>query len=181
MSKSKLTLSEEQIIAGLRKQDPKAIEYLYDNYSAAVYTVIIKIINTEEIAEEVMQEVFVKIWNTFHLYNTEKGKLFTWMASMARNLAIDKIRSKDFRNQSKNQTIDDVVYSVDKEHQSSFSSDAIGIKELVAKLKPNLKEVVDLIYFKGFTHVEAAEELDLPVGTVKTRLRAAIQLLRLYF
>lgn len=181
MSAKKIVYTEEQLIPALRNRDMKALEYLYDNYSAAIYTTIIKIVQTEEIAEEVMQEVFVKIWNTFSMYNHEKGRLFTWMVSIARNLSIDKIRSKDFKNNQKNQTIDDAVYAVDAVHQTAFNQDSIGVKELVSELQPNLRAVVDLIYFKGYTHVEAAEELSIPIGTVKTRLRSAIQVLRTYF
>jgi RNA polymerase sigma-70 factor (ECF subfamily) len=96
-------------------------------------------------------------------------------------LAIDKIRSKDFKNQGKNRELENNVTFIDEQRNTVYKPELLGIKELVETLKPDQKSIVDLIYFKGFTHVEAAEELGIPLGTVKTRLRMAIQLLRKHF
>jgi len=179
--KTQSSISEEELVERLRQRDRTALALLYDRYSGALFGVISKVIRTDETAEDVLQETFVKIWNSFPTYDASKGKLFTWMLNIARNLAIDKVRSKGFKNSKKNQNLDDVVHVVDEQQSIGFNPELIGLKELVEKLEPEYYKLVDLIYFKGYTHVEAAEELEMPLGTVKTRLRAAISMLRRHF
>lgn len=157
------------------------MEALYDMYSASLYGVIYRIVQHEEIAEDLLQDTFVKIWNSFPLYDSSKGRLFTWMVNIARNLSIDKIRSKDFRNSSKNQDLENTVNVIDDQNSTAINPDIVGVKELVQQLKPDQKSILDLIYFRGYTHVEAAEELGIPLGTVKTRMRMAIITLRKFF
>jgi len=150
-------------------------------YSSALYGVISRIITHTELAEDVLQETFVKIWQSAAHYDHTKGRLFTWMMNIARNLSIDKLRSKDFKNSLKNQDIENNVSFVDEQNKVTFNPDVLGVKQLVENLKPDLQAVLDLVYYKGFTHVEAAEKLDLPLGTVKTRIRLAIIELRRNF
>lgn len=179
--KHKISLSEEELVQALGKREKVAIEALYDMYSASLFGVISRIVINEYIAEDVLQETFVKIWNSFSSYSTEKGRLFTWMVNIARNLAIDKIRSKDFKNQNKNRELDNNVTFIDEQRNTVYKPELLGIKELVNTLKPDQKSILDLVYFKGYTHVEAADELGIPLGTIKTRLRMAIQQLRKHF
>ncbi|MDN3550354.1 RNA polymerase sigma factor [Mucilaginibacter aquaedulcis] len=179
--KHKISLTEEQLVLSLRNHEKVAIEALYDMYSASLYGVISRIVIDTAIAEDVLQETFVKIWHSFSSYSTEKGRLFTWMINIARNLAIDKIRSKDFRNQNKNQEIENNVTSIDEQNSTIYKPELMGVKDLVQTLKPEQKSIIDLVYFKGYTHVEAADELGIPLGTIKTRLRMGIQELRKHF
>jgi RNA polymerase sigma factor (sigma-70 family) len=179
--KRKISLSEEELVLALRNHEKIAIEALYDMYSSSLFGVISRIVIDTATAEDVLQETFVKIWNSFSSYSTEKGRLFTWMVNVARNLAIDKIRSKDFKNQNKNQELENNVTSIDAQRNTIYQPELLGIKDLVQKLKPEQKSILDLVYFKGYTHVEAAEELGIPLGTIKTRLRMAIQELRKHF
>lgn len=165
----------------LRNREKIAIEALYDMYSSSLYGVISRIITDTATAEDLLQETFVKIWHSFSGYSTEKGRLFTWMVNIARNLAIDKIRSKDFKNQNKNQELENNVAFIDEQKSTVYKPELLGIKELVDTLKPDQKSILDLVYFKGYTHVEAADELGVPLGTIKTRLRTAIQQLRKHF
>ena len=165
----------------MRSKDKNGADALYDMYSSSLYGVIYRIIQHEEIAEDVLQETFVKIWNSCASYDAVKGRLFTWMVNIARNLAIDKTRSKDYRNHSKTEDIENIVFSVDKGYTTSINPETLGLKDLVNKLKPEQKIILDLVYFRGFTHAEAAEELNVPLGTVKTRLRNAIITLRKVF
>lgn len=174
-------MSEEELVLSLRHREKIAVEALYDMYSASLFGVISRIINDTTIAEDVLQETFVKIWHSFSSYNTEKGRLFTWMVNIARNLAIDKIRSKDFKNQNKNQDIENNVTFIDAQRNTVYKPELMGVKNLVQTLKPEQKLIIELVYFKGYTHVEAAEELGIPLGTIKTRLRMAIQELRKHF
>ena len=165
----------------LRNREKIAIEALYDMYSSSLYGIISRIVLDTPTAEDVLQETFVKIWNSFASYSTEKGRLFTWMVNIARNLAIDKIRSKDFKNQNKNQELENNVTFIDEQRNTVYNPELLGIKELVETLKPEQKSILDLVYFKGYTHVEAADELGVPLGTIKTRLRMAIIQLRKHF
>lgn len=165
----------------LSRRERIGAEALYDMYSASLFGIISRVINDTAVAEDVLQETFVKIWNSFSSYSTEKGRLFTWMVNIARNLAIDKLRSKDFKNQSKNQELENNVTFIDEQRSTVYKPELLGIKELVATLKPEQQSILDLVYFKGYTHVEAAEELNIPLGTIKTRLRMAIQELRKHF
>jgi RNA polymerase sigma factor (sigma-70 family) len=179
--KRKISLSEEELVRALQNREKIAIEALYDMYSSSLYGVISRIVIDEATAEDVLQETFVKIWHSFSGYSTEKGRLFTWMVNIARNLAIDKIRSKDFKNQNKNQELENNVTFIDEQRNTVYNPELLGIKELVATLKPEQKLILELVYFKGYTHVEAADELGIPLGTIKTRLRMAIQQLRKHF
>lgn len=165
----------------LRNREKIAVEALYDMYSSSLYGVIVRIIIDTDTAEDVLQDTFVKIWHSFSSYSAEKGRLFTWMVNIARNLAIDKIRSKDFKNHSKNQELENNVTFIDEQRNTVYNPELLGIKDLVGTLKPDQKSILDLVYFKGYTHVEAADELGIPLGTIKTRLRTAVLQLRKHF
>ena len=179
--KTKISLTEEELVLALKNREKIAVEALYDMYSSSLYGVISRIITDTATAEDVLQETFVKIWHSFSSYSTEKGRLFTWMVNIARNLAIDKIRSKDYKNQNKNQELENNVTFIDEQRNTVYKPELMGIKDLVQTLKPDQKIILELVYFKGYTHVEAADELGIPLGTIKTRLRMAIQELRKHF
>jgi len=179
--KHKISLSEDELIRALRNREKIAMEALYDMYSASLFGVISRIVIDTATAEDVLQDTFVKIWNSFSSYSAEKGRLFTWMVNIARNLSIDKIRSKDFKNQNKNQELENNVTFIDEQRNTVYKPELLGIKDLVETLKPEQKSILDLVYFKGYTHVEAADELGVPLGTIKTRLRMAIMQLRKHF
>lgn len=171
-------MEEDQLIAGLRAQDRKTVEYLYDKYSRALYAVISRIITDKDIAEEVFHDAFIKITRKIDSYDESKGRLYTWMANICRNAAIDKTRSKEYSKSSKTNTIDDYVYGLESESGTSQLVDGIGVKELLVDLNEEQRFVIECIYFKGFTHSEISEEFDLPLGTVKSRIRAAINVLK---
>ncbi|KHJ37805.1 ECF RNA polymerase sigma factor SigL [Pedobacter glucosidilyticus] len=177
----KITLEEPALIEALQQRKAIGAEALYDMYSASLLGVIFKIVADREIAEDVLQETLVKIWNSIHQYDATKGRLFTWMVNVARNLAIDKLRSKDFRNHSKNQDIENHVNAIDEQRNTTYKPELLGVKDLVEKLKPEQRKIVELVYFQGYTHVEVSDELEIPLGTVKTRLRMGIMELRKYF
>jgi RNA polymerase sigma-70 factor (ECF subfamily) len=169
---------ENTLVAALKERKPDAITYLYDNYSQALFGVIDRIIQSEEISNDVLQESFVKIWKNIENYSREKGSLFTWMLNVCRNTAIDETRSRQYKKQLQNQNIEDSVHSVNHSKQVLQNIDHIGLKEVVAKLRPEQKILVDKIYFEGYTQEEVSKELEIPLGTVKTRIRAAIMHLR---
>jgi RNA polymerase sigma factor (sigma-70 family) len=151
---------------------------LYDHYSGALYAVILNIVPDKDIASDVLQEVFVKIWKQIETYDTTKGRLFTWMLNIARNASIDMVRSKNYQKNQQNRELSETVY--DAAGSFETNTDKIGLRKLVHSLKDDYKVLVELSYFEGFTQDEISKMLDIPLGTVKTRLRAAlIQLKRL--
>jgi len=178
LKKAATYADESALVSSLKARDREAFNYLYDNYCNALFGVIDRIVQSEEIANDVLQEGFVKIWKNIDSYNKEKGSLFTWMLNICRNLAIDTARSKQYRQEIQNQNIDDYVNVVNKTEHVQVKTDHIGLKEVIAKLKPEQKLMIDKIYFEGYTHEEASDELNIPLGTVKTRVRAAIIQLR---
>jgi RNA polymerase sigma-70 factor (ECF subfamily) len=175
------TYTEEQLVALLGQQDRDAFNYLYENYSAVLYGVICRIVTDEHIAQDVLQEVFVKIWNNIGQYNAAKGRIYTWMVNIARNAAIDKLRSRGEIMKGKIQTGDEVVNNIGKGMRTEQSTDTIGLRNMVGGLKPEYQAIVELAYFKGFTLDEIGKTLEIPLGTVKTRMRHAIKLLREQF
>jgi RNA polymerase sigma factor (sigma-70 family) len=178
---TRIKIEEEKLVKSLADREAKTFEILYDNYSSAMYGVIHRIVKSDEIAEDLLQESFLKIWNNFHQYDSSKGRLFTWMINICRNLAIDKVRSKDFTNQYKNQPLEKTVSSESNLVQADYNPDTIGLKEMVKRLDPEYRKIIDLLFFEGYSQSEAAEKLNIPLGTVKTRSRAALQKLKSIF
>jgi len=154
------------------------LTYLYDQYGGALYGVAIRIVGSDVFAEEVLQDAFVKIWKNVDQYDEGKGRLFTWMMRIVRNEAIDKRRSAEVNRMAKTGSIDENVYTIDQVNQTEIKVDDIGIKDLLRNLNEEDQKILDLIYFQGYTHVQAAELLDMPLGTVKTKLRKGISKLR---
>ncbi len=174
-------ISEEELVSALKSGDQKSLGILYDNYSAALFGVIMRIVESQENAEDVLQEVFVKIWRNISSYERSKGKLYTWLINIARNSAIDSLRVKDYKIKSQIRNIDDSVNRINKQQSLSIHPDHIGLKALVDKMKPEYKLLIDKLFFEGYTQEEASEELNIPLGTVKTRARTAIGQLRELF
>ena len=171
--------SEQELIAQLIAQDKLALEYLYDHFSQALYGIILRIVGSENIAQEVLQDVILKVWNNIGSYDSKKGRLFTWLLNLARNQAIDKLRSKDIQRQIKTDRLGNTVYILDQvKSEYPIKEDDIGIKELLERLVPEQRIVVELVYFRGYTQSEISKEFDIPLGTVKTRLRYALIALR---
>ena len=175
-----VTYTEQELVALLKAQDESSYSYLYDHYSGALYGVVLQIIADQELANDVLQEVFVNIWRKIQSYDSSKGRLFTWMLNVARNLAIDVVRSKAYQNSRKNQDLADSAFSEKAGIALQPGLDNIGLKKAVEKLKPEHRELIDLAYFKGYTHEEIAASQGLPLGTVKTRIRSALIQLRDY-
>jgi RNA polymerase sigma factor (sigma-70 family) len=171
-----LTYTEQELLEGLRLHDQQAYSYLYDNYSRALFTVIYNIVSRQELAEEVLQEAFVKIWQNIGSYDTTKGRLYTWMINIARNQAIDRTRSREFSNQSKTTELSDNVYE-GKPAQDNGPKD-VGLLQTINKLPEENRKLLELAYFQGYTHDEISQMLNIPLGTIKTRIRTTILQLR---
>ena len=172
----KPTYSEQELVALLHQRNEKAFGYLYDNYSGALYGIVNSIITDKEVANDVLQNIFVNIWRKIESYDATKGRLFTWMLNIARNAAIDEIRSKGYRHSQQNQSLSEIVNEAGVVTGPSISD--VGLRKILTKLKGELRVLVDLAYFQGFTHEEISKILNIPLGTVKTRLRTALVQLR---
>lgn len=160
----------------LKEKNEQAFSYLYDNYSGALSGIITAIIADREVANDVLQTVFINIWRKIESYDPSKGRLFTWMLNIARNASIDELRSRAYRDSKKNQPITE-----DKEIPGAVTGPAVtdtGLKKMLGMLKQEWRVLLDLSYFQGFTHEEIAKILGLPLGTVKTRIRSALIHLR---
>ncbi|HIC31034.1 MAG TPA: sigma-70 family RNA polymerase sigma factor [Flavobacteriaceae bacterium] len=168
----------EFLVSQFQKKDEKAFEKLYNMYNQSIHGVIYNIVKDHELAEEVMQDVFIKAWEKADTYNSTKGRFFTWILNISRNAAIDKTRSKAFKKSSKNLNSDYFVDIIHSSDNLGSKTDAIGIKKFVDKLAEKCVKIIELLYFKGYTQKEASEELDMPIGTIKTRNRNCIQELR---
>ncbi len=171
-------MDESHLIDSLKQKDQNALVYLYDHYSPALYGIIQRIVKSDHVAEEVLQDAFVKIWNNIHTYDQKKGKLFTWMLNISRNLSIDKLRSKEFTRQNKTDSLEGNLSSLSPGgYVEQYIKDS-GLRNLLQHLTPEQQMVIHLVYFEGYTHTEVANEFDIPLGTVKTRLRSALIRLR---
>ena len=172
----KIKYSEQELVALLKEQNNDAFNYLYDHYSGALFTIINQIVPDKDTASDVLQEVFVNVWRKISTYDETKGRLFTWMLNIARNAAIDKVRSKGYRDNQRTQPI------AEGESGLAMSSNPmvndVGLKKVLTTLNEEYRKLIDLSYFQGFTHEEIAKMLGIPLGTVKTRIRTAISQLR---
>lgn len=175
------TYTEHELVVALKERNNQAFAFLYDNYAGALYGIIRQIItNNNELAGDVLQEVFINIWRKIESYDQTKGRLFTWMLNIARNASIDTLRSKSYQNSQKNQELPENVYKGTVNQSTQQNVDDIGLKKLLEKLKPEHRVLLDLAYFKGYTHEEIANLTSIPLGTVKTRIRNALLQLREY-
>ncbi|MET0392634.1 MAG: sigma-70 family RNA polymerase sigma factor [Chitinophagaceae bacterium] len=170
--------SEPELVSLLQERHEASFSYLYDNYAGALSGVIRAIIPDPETVNDVLQEVFVNIWRKIGLYDPSKGRLFTWMLNVARNAAIDKVRSKGYHDSLKNSSIPDDADSQAEKAMIVLPVEDAGLKKMLSALKEEHRVLIDLSYFQGYTHEEIAKGLGIPLGTVKTRIRSALMNLR---
>ena len=153
------------------------MRYLFDHYGGALNNIISRIVTEPQVCQEVLQDVLLRIWENVDSYEPDKSRLFTWMARIARNAAIDRVRSKGYRQHGKTDGIDAIVVN-HTTLSETMPVEHIGLAKLLDRLDNNYRSIIDLLYFKDYTQAETAEALDLPLGTVKTRSRRALQKLR---
>lgn len=174
---TKTTISEQELVLGLKAHSHQAFATLYDNYSAAMLGVINTIVNNIDDAENLLQDVFVKVWKNIGQYDDHKGRLFTWLIVICRNTALNFLRSHENIRKTAIQNTETGVHNP-MLIAPPAETDHIGINNVVGKLDDKHREIINLIYFWGYTQQEVAEKLNLPLGTVKTRTRTALQLLK---
>jgi RNA polymerase sigma factor (sigma-70 family) len=166
-----------RLFEAVARGDQEAFGRLYDSYSGALYGVILKVVKEEARAEEVLQDTFVKIWKNIRSYDASKGRPFTWMLNIARNAAIDVVRTMEYRTNASVQTLDKHVYRAGSDEMRQ-GLEHIGVDRVLERMPTELRELIDMAYYQGYTQQEIAERTGLPLGTVKSRTRAALLSLR---
>ena len=169
--------TEKEIVAYLEKGDRRAIDIAYKNYGRALYGIILRVVKSGEVAEEILQDVFVKIWINAESYNRSKGRLFTWMSNIARNASIDSIRTARSKREQKTTSIDNPVYENIGGNEEMNVKD-FALQKVINSLDEKHRILIDYTYFQGYSQREIEKELGIPLGTVKSRLRLAINQLR---
>lgn len=168
--------SQEIILEILAKEPERGMPILYDKYSGALYGIISRIVKSDSDAQDLLQEVFLKIWKNKESYNPEKGRLFTWMMQIARNTCINFINSKAQKEQEKIHPIDSSVYLISS--RNKINIDAIDLVDILGGLEDKYREVIELAYFEGYTQMEIAERLELPLGSVKSFVKIGLRKLK---
>ncbi|ASI36361.1 MULTISPECIES: sigma-70 family RNA polymerase sigma factor [Exiguobacterium] len=171
------TQSDESLYHQMRGGDEQALETLYDKYERLLFSFAHRFTNNDRLSEEVIQEVWMKIWNGRVDFNTEKGKFSSWVLTITRNAALDCLRREKrqptIEIEERDGGFDEPVERTVVERET-----ASEVREAVQALKPEQQELIELVYFKGLTQQQISDQLELPLGTVKTRIRSAIQALR---
>lgn len=172
--KPTITYSESELVMLLKEADTNAFWHLYHHYEGALYQVAYGILKDEEFASYALHDAFMNIWRNIHQYDPNKGRLFTWMHQIIRHKSLEILQSKTYResNRIKSMTESDLMIPLQDSPEQS------GLRGLLQQLKKEHRVLIELSYFAGYTRKEIATQLDIPVGTVKTRIRAALLVLR---
>lgn len=178
--KIKKQIPEEELVPLLLKKSPKGLEILYDNFSASLFGVIQRIVPNEEIAEELLNKTFSKIWNNISQYNPARDRLSAWMINHARNTAMESLRMTDSLNKSQYKSVENLMADADPAKLTGIGAECKGMKELIGKMDIGYSQILYLLFFAGFSQSEVALKLNIPLGTIKTRSRTAILKLRNY-
>lgn len=167
-----------ELVMQFQNKDEKAFEKLYHMYSNSIHGILFNIVKDKGIADELVQDTFMKAWQNAERYSPQKGRFYTWILNIARNAAIDKLRSKEFKNLKKNINSDWLENKLTSHHDIDESTNTIGITKFLPRLSVKRCEIINLLFIRGFTQKEASKHLNIPIGTVKTRSRNGILHLR---
>jgi RNA polymerase sigma-70 factor, ECF subfamily len=172
--------ADAELVERLQRRDPQALGELYDRYGRIVYSLILRVVRDTGIAEDLVQETFLRVWNRVQGFDATQGAIGPWLMAVARNRAIDYLRSKSGRerNAVEFEETDHPSLYTDMEHDLLISDKARRVKAAMEKLQPNQRQVLELAYFEGLSQTEMAERMGQPLGTVKTWVRAALKNLR---
>jgi len=171
--------AERDLVVRLKAKDPHAVGELYDRYGKLLYSIVLRAVRNEATAEDLTQEAFVRIWARIQTFDESKGTLQAWLVTVARNRALDYLRTARRARQSVN--IDEVTedrFSYDREGASDKLAQERTVKKALEGLNPDQRKVIELTHFEGLTQTEIAEKLSKPLGTVKSLVRSALKVLR---
>lgn len=165
-------LIEKHIITLLAEKDDRVLSLLYDHYGETLYGVACKVVKDEDLAQDVLQESFIKIWKKASSYDASKAKLFTWLFRITRNTAIDKLRSINNKAEKEVQIDVSDVYTIGVD---SIKPEHLDVQENLEKVDAKYRVVLEALFFQGMTQQEASEALQIPLGTVKSRLKIGLR------
>lgn len=168
--------TEMRLVRALLDPTSTSFALLYDAYSPALYGVLLRLVHDQARAEDLLQDAFIKIWSNREHFDSKQGRLFTWLLTITRHVALDELRARKVRAVASAYIYD----RSDKEVRPSLPEGKVD-QTLLSHLAPKYQAVVELMYCRDYTSSEAAEKLKLPLGTVKTRARKAMQELRSHF
>lgn len=166
------SLIEKHIVTLLAEKDDKAISLLYEHYGDTLYGVAYKVVKDDDLAQDILQESFIKIWKKADTYDPSKAKLFTWLFRITRNTSIDKLRSINNKMDKEVQIDVSDVYNVGVE---GIRPDLLDMQDNLEKIELKYQIVLEALFFQGMTQQEASEELDIPLGTIKSRLKIGLR------
>ncbi|UHG94475.1 RNA polymerase sigma factor [Spirosoma oryzicola] len=168
--------TEAYLVYTLQTGQASAFATLHRNYSSALFNVLVGLVGDYERAEDLLQDSFVKIWTHIHHYDPAQGRLYTWLLTITRNVALDELRSRKVHTKA-------VKYISQRSSELTQPVVNTGLVNgsVFALLPPKQRQIMELLYQKGWTLLEIAKKLKLPLGTVKTRVRMAIQTLKQFF
>lgn len=174
------TIADEELLARIADQDQDALMTLYQRYSAMVYGLAMRVLQNQALAEEVTQDVFMKLWQKPTRWNPVLGKLSSWLLATTRNAAIDRVRYEQRRPERIAPPVEEMVHLASDERgvDDPLWADGQLLSQLLARLPDEQRQLIELSFYQGYTHSELAERLNMPLGTVKTRLRAGLKRLR---
>jgi RNA polymerase sigma-70 factor, ECF subfamily len=173
--------TDPDLAARIKRRDPQAMADLYDRYGRLAYSLILRIVRDREMAEDLVQETFLRVWTRAQAFDSARGALGPWLLAVARNRAIDYIRSTDGRMARSTFEIvemENPALFANLEREIATSDQARRIREALGKLNPNQRTVIELAYFEGLSQTEMAEKIGQPLGTIKTWVRTALKNLR---
>ena len=176
----KALVGDKELIERLRQRDPRALAELYDRYGRLVYTLTFRVVHDHAAAEDLVQETFLRVWNSAQSIDQNKGSLGPWLLAVARNRAIDYVRSALGRERRSFGWVETYHPALHSEIEADLlkSDKNRRVKDALEKLAPNYRQVMELAYFEGLSQTEMAEKLGQPLGTIKTWVRAALRSLR---
>src|SRR3954453_14023800 len=168
------------LVARMQRRDPHALAELYDRYGRVTFSLILRVVRDTGVAEDLVQETFLRVWNRVQGFDAERGSIGPWLLAVARNRAIDYLRSAGGRerNALEFEETDHPALYTDMEHDLLVSDKARRVKAAMEKLPPNHRQDIELAYFEGLSQTEMAERMGQPLGTVKTWVRTALKSLR---
>jgi len=171
---------DPDLVRRLQQRDPRALGELYDRYGRLAFSLILRVVRDAGIAEDLVQETFLRVWNRVGGFDAEKGAIGPWLLAVARNRAIDYLRSASGRerNSVELEETDHPSLFRDMESEIFASDQARRVKAALQKLSPQHRQVIELAYFEGLSQTEMAERIGQPLGTVKTWVRTALKNLR---
>jgi RNA polymerase sigma-70 factor (ECF subfamily) len=178
-----LLLADEDLISLVQTRDSEAFAALYDRHARAAYSLAYRMMGERQTAEDLLQDAFLKLWRAAGSYRVERGSVRTWLLSIVHNRGIDQLRSSASRRRTQERIEASAPRSQPSEAfaQSWRNSQRDQVREALKTLPKEQLKILELAYFSGYTHVEIAELLGLPLGTVKGRMRLGLNKVRDYF